>query len=558
MGVDLSGYNSVASHFYDTSIHSTVFVDKDIVIYHTQLENDFKRFGPRKKLTDDYFNNITDLFSKNLNEYLGLVYELKDELPEVKMGHDVIIGHGDGLSELLQGFVDNNLASYEKMLEIKKQLVREYEFGQITDDTIEERFTVLLLDYVHEGMSFDDFENFLDSFDSDDEESETVKGFFDLAGDNKELKEDIFNAMLSHDEDKFEKAINNAIDDDDEFSKRFYDFIDEHEDLNSDARFDDFKNFLDSSDSNEDTEIVEDFFDLIGDNEELRDNLFSAVMSDDENKFEELIFNALNDDEDFSGRFFDFVEEYEDEDDFDDDYIDLNDLNLNFNSPFPIAEMMWGSGGDKYKLDDTFYGKDYPISHDNYVFRVLNYLKKVPILNIALAFTDMEGAMTQHVVEELLFSQNLISDEVNYDNWDEFANESLTVNDLKKILRNNNLKVSGRKQELIDRVAENHLPLDNFKSENVVITPEGEDFIKNNLWIDFYDNFLNRFDFNDFLKYLDNNEGDFIEICLDYVDEHLKLAKKENDGEYVSVCLSCRDLITEVGEKYIKNLEKNQ
>ena len=188
----------------------------------------------------------------------------------------------------------------------------------------------------------------------------------------------------------------------------------------------------------------------------------------------------------------------------------------------------------------------------------MNYLKKVPILNIALAFTDMEGAMTQHVVEELLFSQNLISDEVNYDNWDEFANESLTVNDLKKILRNNNLKVSGRKQELIDRVAENHLPLDNFKSENVVITPEGEDFIKNNLWIDFYDNFLNRFDFNDFLKYLDNNEGDFIEICLDYVDEHLKLAKKENDGEYVSVCLSCRDLITEVGEKYIKNLEKNQ
>ena len=62
----------------------------------------------------------------------------------------------------------------------------------------------------------------------------------------------------------------------------------------------------------------------------------------------------------------------------------------------------------------------------------------------------------------------------------------LTVNELKEILRENNLKVSGKKAELIERLSEN-LKEDElkkyFKSPNYQISETGIEFIKNNTYI---------------------------------------------------------------------------
>ena len=353
------------SNYYDLGICSTILVDAGEVIYHYMLENDLRKYGERKELTEEYFKDIVELFFKYQSEFEKLILELKEELPQEKWGYDVIVGEGEGLSEFMQGIVDNEIVSHDRALEIKQQLIPEYEAGEITDDDVDERLTALLLGEMSDSILFEGFQEFLDSPEAD----------------------------------------------------------------------------------GEDMQIMKEFFDVIGANEELGASIFNAILSDDESEFENLIVNAMNNDEEFSNRFLELADDYDETELLlpDGEHLDLNSLGLNLDSPYPVAEMMWESNDEKYKLDDTYYGKDYPISHDIYVFRILKSLKKHNSLKIAMAVAGMKGSMTPHAVESQLFMQDLISDEVNYDNWDEFAHDSLTIKDLKNILRKNNLKISGKK-----------------------------------------------------------------------------------------------------------------
>lgn len=458
------------SNFYDLKICSTILLNDNEIIYHDLSENDMRNYGKREKITEDYFNDTTQFFVEN--DFENTIQELKENLPEEKLTYGEIIGDGDGLSQLMQGIVDNGIISHDKALEIKEQLINEYESGRISDENIEEHFTEMIMSDLPESLLMDEFQEHLDSSD---------EGFG----------------------------------------------------------------------------AVKEFFELIGDNEELANGIFNAMLSDDEVEFENLIVNEMNNNEEFSNRFMDMVNDWDgDETELpDEDYLDLNSLGLNMDSQYPIAEMMWGPNDDKYKLDDTYYGKDYPISHDIYIFRVLKSLKKHENLKIALASADMKGAMTAQAIESQLFALDFINNEVNYDNWDEFANECLTVNDLKNILRENSLKISGKKQELIDRIAKNKVPINEFRSEKVTVTPDGDEFIKENEWIEFYDTILDKFDFNDFVKYMDTHNGEFIELSVKYLQEHFKIAEKENNAQYMTDCRIALEMISAKDEKHFKNLE---
>ena len=452
------------SYFYDLSINSTIFVENDDVIYHDLLENDLRRNGQRKELTENYFTNIKEFFAEN--DFDDLIEELKENLPHIKFGYEEIIGSGEGLSDYMQNIVDNDMISYDKAIEIRQQLINEFESGQLKEKDIDDRFTDLVSNELSDS-----------------------------------IKTDLLNDLSNID------------------------------------------------DENKDEIILKEFFDLISHDEKLTSDIFQTIIEDNPDEFEKLMINALED-EKFADGFFKLVEDMDDEDDFMDfsqedlDFIESLDLNLD--SPYPVADMMWGPNDDGYKLDDTYYGKDYPISHDIYIYRVLNSLKKYNNLKIALATAEIKGAATLQMIESTLYICQFISDEVNYENWDEFANSELTIPDLKDILRENNLKVSGKKQELIDRVYENQLKLDKFRTEKVSLTPIGEEFLKENSWIEFYDDFLNKFDFNDYVKFLDNNEGELIEVTLKYLEEHLELAKKEDNQEYINDCI--------IAESEIQNL----
>ena len=281
--------------------------------------------------------------------------------------------------------------------------------------------------------------------------------------------------------------------------------------------------------------------------QELKNN---ASLLDDENQSQE-ITNEMDNNKDFSDKINKFIDMHNLE-----DKIELSLRNEKFLDPFSlycVDEMMWEADNGKYKLDDTIYGKDYPISHDNYIYIVLKSLKHDKKLTFGLMAAEVKGLRTPYALKSLLQKQGFIDDEITYENWDEFAHESLTVNDLKDILRNNNLKVSGRKQELINRVAENQIPLDKFKSESPTVTPKGEEFLENNKWIEFYNKVLDNFDFNDFVKYLDTHEGKFLDVTYNYLEEHAKLAEKENDIEYLKDCGIWIQMFNLLGDKIKKN-----
>ena len=206
------------SNFYDSSICSTLFIHDDEVFYHNLLDNDCLRGHKRKKLTKGYFDNIKKEFSKNREEFENLAAELKNELPSNKLGYDVIVGYGDGLSEYMQEMVDQDVFSYERAVEIREQLIREYQSGEIDDSSIEDRLDMLSLS---QEVLINDFNEFRDLVNSGEIFDETGISQFlvAVAGDDDEFGNELLNALATGNEDEFSNLMMNHLQQENEFLK---------------------------------------------------------------------------------------------------------------------------------------------------------------------------------------------------------------------------------------------------------------------------------------------------------------------------------------------------
>ena len=114
------------------------------------------------------------------------------------------------------------------------------------------------------------------------------------------------------------------------------------------------------------------------------------------------------------------------------------------------------------------------------------------------------------------------------------------VSDLKEILKENGLKVSGKKQELVERVypvlngkASNE-GLDAFgddkgKSADYELTPKAKEFLDENQWMDIYMYSLVMFDFNDYALYHEKSDADDIQTALNFCDEVISRSLMTNN-----------------------------
>ena len=96
------------------------------------------------------------------------------------------------------------------------------------------------------------------------------------------------------------------------------------------------------------------------------------------------------------------------------------------------------------------------------------------------------------------------------------------VADLKELLKENGLKVSGKKQELIERL----LPVLNegTSSGDYELTEKAKEFLAENAWIDLYMFALVAFRFEDYEIYFNNSSEDTIQTAHNFCDEIISKA----------------------------------
>jgi len=175
------------------------------------------------------------------------------------------------------------------------------------------------------------------------------------------------------------------------------------------------------------------------------------------------------------------------------------------------------------------------------VFNVLNFLNSGYTLEDILnegnfgTFKSGEECIDYLIGEGYLEGDSPVSETQEKLTAEEIS-KKYTVADLKEILKEHGLKVSGKKQELVERVlpvlnpdkSEGLDAFDQNQSGDLNLTDKAQEFLKENDWIDLYMFALVAFRFEDYETFVAGSSADKIETALNFCDEILSRALVAN------------------------------
>ncbi|MCI7427545.1 MAG: SAP domain-containing protein [Methanobrevibacter sp.] len=172
------------------------------------------------------------------------------------------------------------------------------------------------------------------------------------------------------------------------------------------------------------------------------------------------------------------------------------------------------------------------------IFNVLNFLDNGYELDDILnegnfgTFPSAQDCIKHLVDEGYLEGDFEVSGVGNEELTAEEVSKKYTVAQLKDILRENNLKVSGKKQELVERVLTvlntNDAESDEEISADLDLTDKAKEFLKENEWMDLYMFALVAFRFEDYETYMKNSSEDNVQTALNFCDEIISRALISN------------------------------
>lgn len=132
----------LSTHFYDMNICASIHIldlEKNHIAYSAPLNYDIIHYDcleSRNDIDDDYFLKINEVFKKNDVELMNILLELEEKLPIKNYTLEEVIGDDDNFSPYIESLIDDAHVTYQKAIEIKNQIKKEYEVGMILNESL--------------------------------------------------------------------------------------------------------------------------------------------------------------------------------------------------------------------------------------------------------------------------------------------------------------------------------------------------------------------------------------------------------------------------------------